>query len=34
MFKIREDAIEYREKVEKSYIDKMYKDQKITPRTY
>ena len=34
MFKIREEAIEYHEKAEKYYIDKMYKNSQITPRTY
>lgn len=34
MFKIREEAIEYHENVETYYIDKMYKNSQITPRTY
>ena len=34
MFKIREEAIKFREQVEKKCIDKMYKNNEITPRTY
>lgn len=34
MLRMREDAIQYREKMEQKYISKMYKNKQLSPRTY
>lgn len=34
LLKLREDAIKYKEQTEQKYINKMYKAQQFSPRTY